>query len=127
MPYILLATTALILFAVGDFVGWNQWVTVVIVTVPLVVMAAFAMLSGRSRIADEGGFHIESRGPLLDGQMLVDVPMVSFPPVIQQALKGMRRFRIRNTSDGGAEIRTSWTTNAWGEDLSLTCEKTDSG
>lgn len=84
MPYILLTTAALILLAVGVFVGWNQWVTVVIVAVPLVVMAAFAMFSGRSRIADEGGFHIESRGPLSDGQMLVDVPMVSLPPVIQQ-------------------------------------------
>ena len=124
LPYTLLATAALVLLAAGIFIGWNKWVTVVIVAVPVVIMAAFAMLSGRNRIADGGGFHIESRGPLSEGQMHVDVPVESLPPVIQQALKGMRRFRIRNISDAGAEIRTSWTMKAWGEDLTLTFEGT---
>lgn len=124
LPYLLLTAAALVLLAAGIFIGWNQWITVVIVAVPIVIMAAFALLSGRSRIIDEGEFHIESRGSSSEGQMHVDVPVESLPAVIQQAVTGMRRFRIRNISDAGAEIRTSWTMKAWGEDLVLTFEGT---
>lgn len=124
LPYVVLAAAALVLLAAGIFISWNQWITVVLVAIPIVIMVAFAVLSGRSRVAEEGKFHIESRGASSEGQMHVDIPVESLPALIQQTLKGMRRFRIRNISDAGAEIRTSWTIKAWGEDLALTFEST---
>lgn len=126
LPYFLLTTAAVVLLIAGIFIGWNQWITVVLVAVPLAFMTTFALLSRRSSVSGEGEgeFHIESRGTLSEGQMQVGVPVESLPALIQQALTGMRRFRIRDISDAGAEIRSSWTLKAWGEDLSLTFEGT---
>lgn len=128
LPYLLLATAAVVLLVAGIFIGWNQWITVVLVAVPLAFMTTFALLSRRSSSSSsesEDEFRIESRGTLSQGQMHVDVPVESLPALVQQALTGMRRFRIRDISEAGAEIRSSWTLKAWGEDLSLTFERTD--
>ena len=124
LPYILLSIAALLYLAAGIFFGLNQWITVVIVAVPVAFMVITALLSRRTRTSDDGEFHIETRGATSEGQMHVDIPVESLPAVIQQALRGMRRFRIRDISEAGAEIRSSWTFKAWGEDLTLTFERT---
>lgn len=123
-PYLLLAAAVLILFIAGILIDWNEWITVGIVAVTLGFMASLAALSKRSRISDDGKFLIESSGASSVGHMHVDVPVGSLPAAVQQALRGSRRFRIRNISDAGAEIRTSWTMKAWGADLALTFEST---
>ena len=124
LPYFLLTAAAIICLAAGIFFGLNLWLTVALVAVPVSFMVIAALLSRRTRTSDEGEFHIETRGATSEGQMHVDVPVESLPAVIQQALTGMRRFRIRSISDVGAEIRSSWTFKAWGEDLTLTFERT---
>lgn len=121
-PYLLLTLMTLILLAAGIFIGWNHWITVVIVAVPVGFMISTYRSSNRQQIARTNNSEISSTGAVSEGQVRLDTPIGSVPAVVESAVAGMRRFKLRSLSADGAEIRVSITFKTWGETITLKFE-----
>ncbi|MEC5182464.1 hypothetical protein [Arthrobacter sp. CG_A4] len=125
LPYLLLLTTALIFLAIGIWAGFEPWVTAILVAVPIVVMLVLSALAMRSHDTKDKDSQVVSRNAVSEGETVVEVPLAELPAAVERALASNRRFRLRNVSRQGAEIRASWTLKTWGEDISLTFEDVD--
>lgn len=122
LPYLLLLTTAIVLLAIGIWAGFEPWATAISVAVPIVVMLVLSALAMRKHDIKDKDSRVASRNAVSEGEILVEVSVAELPAAVERALAGNRRFRLRNVSRQGAEIRASWTLKTWGEDISLTFE-----
>ena len=122
-PYMLLTLLTIIIIVLGIIIDWSPWITVLMAAVPVGLMIFSSVSSRRRRGVQGDHFSITSRGPVSEGRVQLRVPVSSLPETVNNAVAGMRRFKVQKISADGAEITRGITFKTWGEQITLTFEE----
>ena len=112
----------IIIIVMGIVIDWSPWITVLMAAVPAGLMIFSYISSQRYRGVQGDVFSITSRGPVSEGRVQLPVPASSLPKIVDNAVAGMRSFKVQKISADGAEITRAMTFKTWGEQITLTFE-----